>query len=140
MMFLVIIIAVIVIAVLILKLGAAKLQINRDVQSRFMNLKDVYAPRRPEMKHGDLYDSRVLSARKLTDGKSRYNVDPIENDDRYAAILASAEREIEEVLKGRRRGMGSCHRYWRTKKQILEEKYGVIWFSPAEMNPSILFD
>ena len=36
--------------------------------------------------------------------------------------------------------IGSCHRLWAIQKQILKEKYGITWYTPAELNPEILFD
>jgi hypothetical protein len=36
--------------------------------------------------------------------------------------------------------LGSCHRFWALKKQILKEKYGITWYSPAELNPDIKYD
>ncbi len=37
-------------------------------------------------------------------------------------------------------GLGICHSVWALKKSRLREKYGIIWQSPAELNPNILFD
>ena len=36
--------------------------------------------------------------------------------------------------------IGSCHRIWAIQKQILKEKYGITWYSPAELNPEIKYD
>ncbi len=36
--------------------------------------------------------------------------------------------------------LGSCHRIWAMKKQILKEKYGITWYTPAELNPDVMFD
>ena len=36
--------------------------------------------------------------------------------------------------------LGSCHWLWVTKKHILKEKYGITWYSPAELNPDDYFD
>ena len=36
--------------------------------------------------------------------------------------------------------LGSCHRIWAMKKQILKEKYGITWYTPAELNPDVIFD
>ncbi len=36
--------------------------------------------------------------------------------------------------------LGSCHRLWDMQKTILKEKYGITWYTPAELNPEIKFD
>ena len=36
--------------------------------------------------------------------------------------------------------IGSCHRLWALQKHILKEKYGITWYTPAELNPEIKFD
>ena len=36
--------------------------------------------------------------------------------------------------------LGSCHRFWALKKQILKEKYDITWYSPSELNPGIKYD
>lgn len=51
--------------------------------------------------------------------------------------------ELDELIKkeiGPGGYMGYCHLYWATKKQILKEKYGIEWHSPAELNPHVMFD
>lgn len=36
--------------------------------------------------------------------------------------------------------LGSCHWIWAMKKSILHEKYGITWYSPAELNPDVIYD
>ena len=36
--------------------------------------------------------------------------------------------------------LGSCHRLWTMQKKILKEKYGITWYTPAELHPEIKFD
>ena len=36
--------------------------------------------------------------------------------------------------------LGSCHRLWDMQKTILKEKYGITWYTPAELNPEIKYD
>ncbi len=65
--------------------------------------------------------------------------DPIEDTPEYKAI----EKELEEKILakiGENRGMGYCHLYWATKRDILLSDYGIVWKSPAIMNPGIRFD
>ena len=51
---------------------------------------------------------------------------------------------IEEMIKGEmgdRYGcFGSCHAIWQRRKQLLMEKYGIGWYSPAELNRQVDFD
>ena len=36
--------------------------------------------------------------------------------------------------------LGSCHRLWDIQKTILKKKYGIIWYSPDELNPETIYD
>ena len=36
--------------------------------------------------------------------------------------------------------ISSCHKIWALQKQILREKYGITWYTPAELNPEIKYD
>jgi len=36
--------------------------------------------------------------------------------------------------------LGSCHRLWDMQKTILKEKYGITWYTPAELHPEIKYD
>lgn len=36
--------------------------------------------------------------------------------------------------------LGSCHWLWGMKKHILKEKYGITWYTPAELNPDVIYD
>lgn len=75
-------------------------------------------------------------------GKFITRCDPQEGDPQLRAIIKAAEKEAEESLRkeGVGRHLGYCHRLWGRQKQILKEKYGIDWRSPAEMNPDIMYD
>lgn len=73
-------------------------------------------------------------------GSDLFGRDPIESDPRFKEILADVDAAVEEELKHRVRLSGFCYTVWKTKKRILEERYGVKWKSPAELNPHIDFD
>ena len=45
---------------------------------------------------------------------------------------------VEEIGEGEY--LGYCHSFWRVKKRIFLEKYGIDWKSPAELYPTIIFD
>ena len=36
--------------------------------------------------------------------------------------------------------LGDCHKLWAMQKFILKEKYGITWYTPAELNPEIKYD
>lgn len=35
---------------------------------------------------------------------------------------------------------GNCHAVWKKQKEIMKEKYNIIWYSPAQLNPHAHFD
>ena len=37
-------------------------------------------------------------------------------------------------------GFGTCHTFWKHKKQILRKEYHMIWRSPQDLNPETCFD
>jgi hypothetical protein len=68
--------------------------------------------------------------------------DPIERDPKIAWLVEEAwkEAEAEVAARGELPYWGVCHLVWPVQKRILKEKYGIVWRTPAEMNPEILFD
>ena len=36
--------------------------------------------------------------------------------------------------------LGSCHTLWALQKRILKEKYGIVWYTPTEFHPEIIYD
>lgn len=84
-----------------------------------------------------LLRERIKDARQLQ-GDSDELYDPIEDDPSLQAILAEssalAEAEVPDT------GMGWCHSLWEAKQRILRNRYNVEWFSPADMNPEIIYD
>ncbi|MCI9607872.1 MAG: hypothetical protein HFJ94_06845 [Muribaculaceae bacterium] len=59
---------------------------------------------------------------------------------KIAVISEELEKKIDEALKERPKLLGFCHLYWATKKRILFEDYGIVWYSPADCNPGIFYD
>ncbi len=66
--------------------------------------------------------------------------EPIERDPVIAPLISQADKLAQLELEDHKRRMGFCHLYWRTKKRILKEEFGIDWKAPAEMNPSVMFD
>ena len=66
--------------------------------------------------------------------------DPIEWSAEYESNIDEVERIVDGMLSDHPRGMGFCHAYWSAKAYVLEERFGIVWRSPAVMNPGVLFD
>ena len=69
--------------------------------------------------------------------------DPIEDTEEYKNILDELEEKVNSYMKLHsisNTGLGSCHRYWNIKKEILRRDYNIDWKSPAELNEHIIFD
>ena len=66
--------------------------------------------------------------------------DPQEDDFRINIMIKQADMEAARNLKSYPKQLGFCHRHWEEKKRILQEKYGIRWKSPADMNPDIFYD
>ena len=66
--------------------------------------------------------------------------DSKEKDPKYKKITKEAEKEAEKNLAHIPKVEGYCFSFWDEKKRILKEKYGIDWKTPAELNPSTLFD
>ena len=65
--------------------------------------------------------------------------DPVEDTPKFKAIKDELEERILAKI-GPSRGMGYCHLYWETKRDILKKDYGIEWKSPALLNPKVRFD
>lgn len=68
--------------------------------------------------------------------------DPVEDDPRYADVFKKINDEVNEALTEhpKKGSMGFVHIIWEMKKQILKQKYGINWKTPAELNPQVMFD
>ena len=66
-------------------------------------------------------------------------IDEIEYTDEYLKIELELERKIYKEI-GDATGLGYCHKYWHTKKNILQKQYGINWESPEELNPRVNYD
>src|SRR5713226_3578654 len=66
--------------------------------------------------------------------------DPQESDLRLRNVFAAADREAERGVANVRRDERFIFHFWSIKKRILRRKYGIDWKTPAELNPSIVYD
>lgn len=64
---------------------------------------------------------------------------PVERSEEYERVIPEVERKIAKRLKGIPRCMGFCFAYWSAKKTELAKR-AILWNSPAEMNPGVMFD
>jgi hypothetical protein len=84
-----------------------------------------------------LLRSRVINAALNQSELSRLH-DPIEDDPVLCERIRAAKEEAEFVA-GPTATRGQCHRIWLEQERILAAQ-GITWFSPAMMNPWMVFD
>jgi hypothetical protein len=65
--------------------------------------------------------------------------DPIERTPAWEENYYEVEKECDRRLGDTPRGMGFCFGYWSTLRQVLAER-GIMWRSPSELNPKVMFD
>ena len=66
--------------------------------------------------------------------------DPVEWTERWEEVIDEAEDLCAERLEKYPRGMGFCFALWHAKAEVLRERFGIEWRSPAVMNPHVRFD
>lgn len=73
--------------------------------------------------------------------KDRWKCDAKDIDPKYRRLFKLVDDEIKEAMEkdGSYGKLGSCHSFWRMKKELLKTK-GISWRSPSELNPGTLFD
>ncbi len=85
---------------------------------------------------GSLPDERIrellLSAQENRRGFIKN--DPIEKTEEYLSVIDKVEEKIEKTKQ-----MNFCLEYWNLKAQFLFE-YGILWRSPSQLNPGVMFD
>lgn len=95
-----------------------------------------------------LKESRLENLRKRYNrdfyiGKNGLIKDPMCDTKEFKAIEESVDKSAEERMEKEgieRLSFGACHKFWEIKKEILKSEYGIDWFSPAELNPFVMFD
>jgi hypothetical protein len=60
--------------------------------------------------------------------------DPVEKTEEYLAAIDKVEEKIDKAKQ-----MNFCLEYWNLKAQFLFE-HGILWRSPAQLNPGVMFD
>jgi len=92
---------------------------------------------------GDITWSYSLSFKSdgAFDRISTFRHDAKEFDPKYREIIKEVESEItqDSAKEGTPFAFGVCHSFWKLKKDRLQAK-GILWRSPAELNPNCRFD
>jgi hypothetical protein len=66
--------------------------------------------------------------------------DPQESDPQLRSVFAAVDAEAERAVGDVRRDERFIFRFWSVKKRILQQKYRINWKTPAELNPSIVYN
>ena len=64
---------------------------------------------------------------------------PIERTPLWEENYYEVEKECDRRLGDTPRGMGFCFAHWSTLRSVLAER-GILWQSPSELNPRVMFD
>lgn len=67
------------------------------------------------------------------------NFSAMERTPLWEEIYYDVQEECDQQLDDFPRGMGFCHCYWHTLQEILAKR-GIMWQSPAQLNPGVMFD
>ncbi|MBT9488829.1 MAG: hypothetical protein IV093_15100 [Rubrivivax sp.] len=65
--------------------------------------------------------------------------DPIQDDPALRAAFRQAIK-LAETEVGANGPLGHVHALWTAQQRILRARFGIVWFTPAEMNPMVCFD
>jgi hypothetical protein len=88
----------------------------------------------------DYIDTEHVSDSEFQKKYNRHlNSAPIERTELWEKIYYDVEQECDRRLGDTPRGMGFCFAYWSTLRQVLSER-GILWQSPQELNPRVMFD
>jgi hypothetical protein len=82
------------------------------------------------------------SERIWQESLDNFKRDPLDSHLQYAEVLRAAEEQAAAELsaEGLGEGFGYCHFFWPKKKEILWQRFGLHWQTPAELNPDCIFD
>ncbi len=67
-------------------------------------------------------------------------VDPVEYTWEWENIYYDVEEQLNDRFANYHPHMGFCFMYWNAKRELLENEYHIIWRSPSQMNPGVMFD
>jgi hypothetical protein len=84
-----------------------------------------------------IHETAIRQARPRLAGEQ---FDHQERDPRLRGMFAAADAEAERAVANVPRDQKFVFRFWAAKKRVLKDKYGIIWRTPAEINPTIAYD
>lgn len=93
-----------------------------------IDLAEIVSKCMPENRIRVLLDTGIDSRRNFIKN------DPVEMTDEYLAVIDEVEEQIEK-----KKTSDFCLEYWNLKAQLLSS-HGIVWHSPAELNPNARFD
>ena len=76
-----------------------------------------------------------LYLKKMNEKNSEYYEEKQRIEKAKKLLSTDPEMAAELYIK-----MGSCHELWYLQKKILQEKYGITWYTPSEINPNVIYD
>jgi hypothetical protein len=82
-------------------------------------------------------ETEIRQARFKVDGEV---FDPQELKHEFKAAFVEADLEAERAVGNVPRNKLFIFKFWEVKKKILKSKYSISWSSPAELNPSIVYE
>jgi|SRR5664279_656143 hypothetical protein len=98
---------------------------DKDAREVLMTLK-------PELR------KRVLLAARSKARRDDLLHDPLEDDPTTRTLVRQAAAKADRAVTDQ--GLGRCHSVWKEQARILWKDHKIRWYSPAEMNPFVLFD
>lgn len=66
--------------------------------------------------------------------------DPKESEQKYEDIFTDVDLIAERKVGNVKRDKNFIIEFWRQKKKLLQNKYGIDWKSPSELNPEICYE
>ena len=88
----------------------------------------------------DYIDTEHIGTEEFIEKYQRHlKFSPVERTELWEENYYEVEKECERRLGNTPRGMGFCFAYWSTLRQVLSER-GILWQSPSELNPRVMFD
>ncbi|MBR0169308.1 MAG: hypothetical protein IJQ14_00520 [Bacteroidales bacterium] len=88
----------------------------------------------------DYTDTQNVGTREFRKKYDRMlDFDPVERTPRWEELYCEVEEECDRQLGDTPKGMGFCFAYWSVRRDVLAKR-GIMWQSPAAMNPHVMFD
>ena len=85
---------------------------------------------------GAIPEERIDELSRAAEETCRSSIkhDSVEMTEEYLAVIDEVEAEIDRLKTS-----DFCLEYWSLKSSLLAER-GIVWQSPAQLNPNVMFD